>query len=334
MIILGIETSCDETSAAVLKDGKLLTNIIHSQLNNHKIYGGVVPEIAAREHLIKLPVVIDDAVKKAGVGFKNIDTIAVTYGPGLVGSLIVGVSYAKGMAYGLNKPLIGVNHLEAHLLSPFLEYPDFNFPFLGVVVSGGHTNIYLAEKHGKYKLLAGTRDDAAGEAFDKVAKLLGLEYPGGPSISRAAQKGDSKKISFPQSQMKDKSYDFSFSGLKTSVLYFLKNNEEDIKNGKITIDDIAAGFQKTVARTIVNKIKRIRKEYKYDKIALTGGVAANLYLRLELQKYGEEKKIKIYTPSTNLCTDNAAMVAYVGCIKAMHGIYSDLELEAEPGLKL
>lgn len=334
MIVLGIETSCDETAAAILKDGKMLSNIIFSQLDSHKVYGGVVPEIAAREHLTKLPSVIGEAVNKANVRFEDIDFIAVTYGPGLVGSLIVGISYAKGMAFGLKKKIIGVNHLEAHLLSPFLKYDDFNFPFLGIVVSGGHTNIYMAEKFGKYKLLGETRDDAAGEAFDKVAKLLGLEYPGGPAISKIALKGDAKKVIFPQSQMKDKSYDFSFSGLKTSVLYYLKNNKEAIKEGKITINDIAAGFQKTVGRTIVNKIKRIYKQHKLERIALTGGVAANSYLRHELMKFGEEKKIKIYVPPISLCTDNAAMVAYVGWLKAKDGLCSDFNLEAEPLLKL
>ncbi len=334
MFVLGIETSCDETAAAVIKDGKLLSNIIYSQLNAHRIYGGVVPEIAAREHLAKLPLVIDEAIKKAGIIYKDINVIAVTYGPGLVGSLIVGISYAKGMAFGLKNKLIGINHLEAHLLSPFLEYDDFSFPFLGIVVSGGHTNIYLAEKPQRYKLLGETRDDAAGEAFDKVAKLLNLEYPGGPSISSAAQKGDAKKIVFPQSQMKDKSYDFSFSGLKTSVLYYLANHKSDIKQGKVTINDIAAGFQKTVGRTIVNKIKRIYREYKPGKIALTGGVAANSYLRQELQEFGDEKKIKIYIPSISLCTDNAAMVAYAGWLKAKSDFFSDFDLEADPGLKL
>ncbi|HPD18166.1 MAG TPA: tRNA (adenosine(37)-N6)-threonylcarbamoyltransferase complex transferase subunit TsaD [Candidatus Goldiibacteriota bacterium] len=334
MIILGIETSCDETSAAVLKDNKLLSNVIFSQTKVHKIYGGVVPEIAAREHLVKIDSVTEEAVKNANIEYKDLDVISVTHGPGLIGSLIVGVSYAKGMAYGLKKRITGVNHLEAHLLSPFLEYDDFNFPFLGIVVSGGHTNVYLAEKFGMYKILGETRDDAAGEAFDKVAKLLNLEYPGGPSISFSAQKGDAGKIVFPQSQMKDKSYDFSFSGLKTSVLYYLKNNKEAINHGKITINDIAAGFQKTVARTIVNKIKRICKEYKIDKIALTGGVAANSYLRQELMNFGQKKNVRIYVPSTTLCTDNAAMVAYVGWLKAKDEIYSDFDLEAEPGLKL
>jgi N6-L-threonylcarbamoyladenine synthase len=334
MIILGIETSCDETSAAVVRDGKLLSVVIYSQLDAHKIYGGVVPEIAAREHLVKLPFIIEKAIKKADISYKDIDAIAVTYGPGLVGSLIVGVSYAKGISYALKKKFIGINHLEAHLLSPFLEYDDIDFPFLGIVVSGGHTNIYLVEKENKYVLLAETRDDAAGEAFDKVAKLLNLEYPGGPSISRAAQKGDDKKVVFPQSQMKDKSYDFSFAGLKTSVLYYLKKHKKELKNGEIKIEDIAAGFQKTVARSIVNKIKRIYKKHKIKKIALTGGVAANLYLRQELNKFGYEKNIKIYVPSFSLCTDNAAMVAYTGWLKAKKGLYSNFNLEAEPGLKL
>ena len=334
MLILGIETSCDETSAAVLEGRKILSNIIFSQVEKHKIFGGVVPEIAAREHLNQLPLVVDESLKKAKVKLNQIDAISVTYGPGLAGSLIVGLSYAKAMAFALKKKFVGINHLEAHLLSPFIEYDDFDFPFIGLVVSGGHTNVYIAENFGKYKIIGLTRDDAAGEAFDKVAKLLNLSYPGGPAISKAAKEGDAKKIVFPQAQMKDKSFDFSFSGIKTSVLYFLKENMDKIEKKEITIQDIAAAFQKATIRTIVNKIKRIYKKYKIKNIAITGGVAANNFLKEEIKLFADEKKINIFIPSPVLCTDNGAMVAYAGYLHAMHNKFSEWNLDIVPDLKL
>ncbi len=334
MLILGIETSCDETSAAILKGKKILSNIIFSQIEKHKIFGGVVPEIAAREHLNQIPFVVDECIKDANIKLNQIDGIAVTYGPGLAGSLIVGLSYGKAMAFALKKKFIGINHLEAHLLSPFIEYDDFDFPFIGLVVSGGHTNVYIAEEFGKYKIIGSTRDDAAGEAFDKIAKLLGLSYPGGPSISKAAKEGNPKKIVFPQAQMKDKSFDFSFSGIKTSVLYFLKENEDKIKSGEITIQDIAAAFQKAAIRSIVNKIKRIYKKYKIKNIAITGGVAANGYLKEEISLFAKEKKLNVFIPSTILCTDNGAMVAYVGYLYMKQNKFSQWNLDIVPELKL
>jgi len=334
MYVLGIETSCDETSAAILKNGKLLSNIIFSQIDIHKVFGGVVPEIAAREHLIKLPAVVDEALAKAKIKMNDLDSIAVTSGPGLAGSLIVGLSYAKALAYALGINFIGVNHLESHLLSPFLDYEDFDFPFIGVVVSGGHTNIYIAKGFGNYDLIGSTRDDAAGEAFDKVAKMLGLPYPGGPSISNAALKGKAEKIIFPQAFMKDKSFDFSFSGIKTSVLYYIDKNKGKIKKGEITIDDIAAAFQKAVIRTLVNKIKRLYKIHRIKRIAITGGVAANKYLKDEIMNFTKDKDVKAYIPAALLCTDNAGMVAYAGYLYLKAKKKSNFDLEADPNLKI
>ena len=334
MLVLGIETSCDETSAALLDDGRVLSNVIFSQVKTHRLYGGVVPEIAAREHLNKLPLVVDECLGKAKKQFDDIDGIAVTCGPGLAGGLIVGLSYAKGLAFALKKKFIGVNHIEAHLLSPFLESDEIKFPYLGLVVSGGHTNAYLAEAFGKYKLIGETRDDAAGEAFDKAAKMLGLPYPGGPAIAEAAKKGDAKKIVFPQAQMKDKSHDFSFSGIKTSVLYYIERNRARLANGEITVEDIAAAFQKSITRAIANKMRRIHAEYGIKSIAITGGVAANSYLRSEIEKFAATKGIKVFVPSLQLCTDNAAMIAYAGWMRLKNGIESGLDLEAEPDLKV
>lgn len=334
MLILGIETSCDETSAAILDGKKIISNIIFSQIEKHKIFGGVVPEIAAREHLNQLPMVVSKCFKDADMRLNQIDAVAVTYGPGLAGSLIVGLSYGKAMAFALKKKFIGINHLEAHLLSPFIEYDNFDFPFIGLVVSGGHTNVYIAEEFGKYKLIGSTRDDAAGEAFDKVAKLLGLPYPGGPAISKAAKEGNAKKIVFPQAQMKDKSFDFSFSGIKTSVLYFLKKNENKIKKGEITREDIAAAFQKAAIRTIVNKIKRVYKKYKIKNVAITGGVAANSFLKEEIKILADEKNLNFFIPSPILCTDNGAMVAYTGYMYLKHNKFSEWNLDIVPELKL
>jgi len=332
MLILGIETSCDETSAAVLDDEKVLSNVIFSQIKTHRVYGGVVPEIAAREHLARLPLVIDGALDKAGIKMRDLGGVAVTYGPGLAGALIVGLSYAKSISFSLGIPLIGVNHLEAHLLSPFIEFKDMSFPYLGLVISGGHTNLYMANGFGDYKLLGSTRDDAAGEAFDKAAKMLGLPYPGGPSISKAALKGDASKIIFPQAQMKDKSHDFSFSGIKTAVLYYIERNKSKLDSGGITVNDVAAAFQKAVVRSISNKLRRIYSEYNIGAVAISGGVAANNYLQEEVKKFTDERKIRFYTPSMRLCTDNAAMIGYTGYQYLKRGAFSGIDIEADPEL--
>jgi N6-L-threonylcarbamoyladenine synthase len=330
--VLGIESSCDETAASVLKDGVIITNVIFSQIKYHRVFGGVVPEIAAREHLARLPLVVEEAVDKAGIVFADIDAIAVTYGPGLAGGLIVGLSYAKALSRALNIDFIGVNHIEAHLLSPFLEYPDFTYPFLGLVVSGGHTNIYIAKKFGDYELLGSTRDDAAGEAFDKVAKMLGLSYPGGPSISKAAALGSAEKIIFPQAQMKDKSFDFSFSGIKTSVLYYLERNKDKMEDGRITVNDVAAAFQKSIVRSISNKLRRIQSRYGMKNISISGGVAANGYLKNEIENLAKEKGMNFYVPSMKLCTDNAAMIAYTGWQYLKRGVRSGIDIDVVPGL--
>jgi N6-L-threonylcarbamoyladenine synthase len=334
LIVLGIETSCDETSAAVLKDGAILSNVIFSQIKSHAVYGGVVPEIAAREHLARLPLVVDEAMSKAGIVFKDIGAVAVTYGPGLAGGLIVGLSYAKSLSAALKVPFIGVNHIEAHLLSPFLEFGDFKFPFLGLVVSGGHTNIYMAKDFGKYELIGSSRDDAAGEAFDKVAKMLGLPYPGGPSISKAAAHGSAGKIVFPQAQMKDKSFDFSFSGIKTSVLYYIERNRQRLEKGEITPNDIAAAFQKSIVRSISNKMRAIFGKYSMKSISISGGVAANSYLKEEIKKFAIEKKLSFFVPSMALCTDNAAMIAYTGYQYLKRGVKSDIDIDVQPGLAI
>jgi len=282
----------------------------------------------------KIPFVVAESMKNAGVSFEDIDGFAVTYGPGLAGSLIVGVSYAKALALSNNKKFIGINHLEAHLLTPFLEYQDFDFPFIGIVVSGGHTNIYLAKSFGNYKLVGSTRDDAAGEAFDKIAKMLGLPYPGGPELSKAAKQGVEGKIVFPQAVLKDHSMDFSFSGLKTAVLQFVQKNKDKIDAGEITVGDIAAAAQKAIVRALVNKLKKVQAANKITRIAVTGGVAANTMLKNEIVKMAEERNIKAFVPSPILCTDNAGMIAYVGWRYLKEGKGSAYDIEAEPALKL
>jgi N6-L-threonylcarbamoyladenine synthase len=332
MYILGIETSCDETSAAVLKNGRVLSNVIFSQIKTHRVYGGVVPEIAAREHMSKLPLVVEEAIDKAGITFKVLDGVAVTYAPGLAGGLIVGLSYAKALSIALKIKLIGVNHIEAHLLSPFIEFRDISFPYLGLVISGGHTNVYAANAFGDYELIGSTRDDAAGEAFDKAAKMLGLPYPGGPAISKAAMTGDSSKIIFPQAQMKDKSHDFSFSGIKTAVLYYIQRNKAAIDKGDVTVNDIAAAFQKSIVRSISNKMRRIYEEYKIKSIAISGGVAANAHLKGELERFARDNNMRFYVPSMKLCTDNGAMIAYTGWQYLKNGVSSSMDLEIQPEL--
>ncbi len=334
MYVLGIETSCDETSAAVLNDSKIISNIIFSQIKAHRDYGGVVPEIAAREHLNKLPAVVEEALNEAGMELDDVGAVAVTYGPGLAGSLITGLSYAKGLAYYAGKSFVGINHIEAHLLSPFLEFENFDFPYIGLVVSGGHTNIYLAGAESEYELIGSTRDDAAGEAFDKAAKMLGLPYPGGPAVSKAAETGDSSRIIFPQARMKDNSFDFSFSGLKTSVLYYMEKNRKKIEEGEIKINDIAAAFQKSVSRALLNKVKKIYLKSRVKRIAVTGGVAANSYIKKELSGFVKERGAELYVPSPKLCTDNGAMIAYAGWRRVKRGEISPMELEAEPSLRL
>lgn len=313
MIILGIETSCDDTAAAVVRDGReILSNVISSQAGYHSKYGGIVPEIASRKHLENIIPVIREALEQAGLGLDGIGAVAVTQGPGLIGSLLVGVNAAKAIAFARRLPLAGINHLEGHVLAPHLEH-DIAFPCITLVVSGGHTNIYYIREEGSYMLLGKTRDDAAGEAYDKVAKLLGLGYPGGMVIDRLARSG-SPRIAFPRPMLHDDNCDFSFSGLKTAVLYYVKNNfPEGVPEA--CLPDIAASFQEAVVDLLVEKTLRACTRLNADTITLAGGVAANSRLRSEMQRRAQNKNITVYLPSPVLCTDNAAMIARAGFYK-------------------
>lgn len=330
MLVLGIETSCDETAVAVIENGRIIrSNIVASQINLHQKYGGVVPEIAFRCHAELIYPVIDEALEKAGIPLEDIQAIAVTQGPGLIGSLIVGVTAAKSLAYALRLPLVGVNHLEAHLWANFLEHPDLKFPFIGLLISGGHTCLFYLTAPGQYELLGTTRDDAIGESFDKVAKLLGLGYPGGPIIDDLARKGDCHAIRFPQAMMKDKSLDFSFSGLKTAVVYYVKS----LKSPPI-VEDVAASFQEAAIEVLVKRVFSVVRLKHLNKILLAGGVAANSRLReVFTARFGGQGG-QIYYPSPGLCTDNAAMVGALGYDKLMRGETADWKLNAIPDLKL
>ncbi|NOQ86371.1 MAG: tRNA (adenosine(37)-N6)-threonylcarbamoyltransferase complex transferase subunit TsaD [Deltaproteobacteria bacterium] len=333
MIVLGIESSCDETAAAVVKDGKkILSNVVSSQVDFHKKYGGVVPEIASRKHVESIVPVIKEVLGEAKLTLDNIEGIAVTRGPGLVGSLLIGISVAKSIAYAKNLPLIGVNHLEGHLNTIFLEETDLEFPFVGLVVSGGHTNLYHVRAMGDYDFLGQTRDDAAGEAFDKVAKLLGLGYPGGAIIDKMAKDGNAAAINFPRAIIAKDSFDFSFSGIKTAVLHYIKRQDGDINNGHAK--DIVASFQEAVVDVLVTKVVQAAKRCKVDKAVLAGGVAANSRLREKMAIQSEKEDIEVFIPSTYLCTDNAAMIASVGDYYLEKGITSPLTLNASSRLPL
>jgi N6-L-threonylcarbamoyladenine synthase len=332
MIVLGIETSCDETAAAVLDGGrKVLSSIVASQDDVHAPYGGVVPELASRRHLDVVGPVVRRALKTAGVDLGALDGIAVTQGPGLVGSLLIGCSVAKAIAYARGLPLVGVNHLEGHVYAAFLEHDPPAFPFLALVVSGGHTALYLARERGRYERIGQTRDDAAGEAFDKVAKLLGLGYPGGPVIERVAKSGNARAVSFPTAQMSDGAPDFSFSGIKTAVsLHVRRAGALD----PAQVADIAASFQATVVKTLVRKTIRAARRLDVDRIVLTGGVAANTALREALAAECAERHIELHVPSRQLCTDNAAMIAAAGHDRLRAGERASLTMNAVPDLVL
>ena len=311
MLVLGLETSCDETAAAVLKDGDtLLSNVINDQIGIHSEYGGIVPELAGRSHIDRVHRVIEEAVKEAGAQLRDLDLIAVTMGPGLIGSLLVGLNTAKGLSYGLNTPMIGVNHLEGHLLAIFLQ-KKMQFPFIALIVSGGHTDMYRASDFGQYKLLGRTRDDAAGESFDKVGKMLGLPYPGGPAIEKLAQNGNGKAHKFPRAYLEKGSLDFSFSGLKTSVRTFLQQREQ---GNRITLtdEDISAGFQDAVIDVLVDKLISACKKEKISRIVVTGGVAANGALREAVRNAAQSHGFEASFPDRIFCTDNAAMIACAG----------------------
>ncbi len=332
MIVLGIETSCDETAAAVLDGGrKILSSVVASQDDVHAPYGGVVPELASRRHLEVVVPVIRRALAEAGMGLSDLDGIAVTQGPGLVGSLLVGCSAAKALAWAHGTPLVGVNHLEGHIYSAFLEERAPEHPFLALVVSGGHTALYVVETPRRYVRVGQTRDDAAGEAFDKVAKILGLGYPGGPAIERAAHGGDAAAIRFPTPTMSDGSPDFSFSGIKTAVSLHVR------RAGTLStaqVADVAASFQVTVVKTLVRKSVRAGQRLGIRRLVLTGGVAANTALRHALQAECSERGWELFIPSRALCTDNAAMIAAAGHDRLEAGERAPLTMNADPGMAL
>lgn len=339
MLVLGIETSCDETAAAVVRDGReIVSSVISSQVPIHKRFGGVVPELASREHLAKIVPVVSEAFDRAGVSLKEIDGIAVTVGPGLVGSLLVGVSYAKAMAFALDKPFVGVNHIEGHIYSVAFENPPIEYPAEALIVSGGHTNVFLIPEPGKYKVLARTRDDAAGEAFDKVAKMLGLGYPGGPIIERLARDGNPKAVPFAIPRMGDGMPDFSFSGLKTAVTKHVRESGvqpmEDGGEPSQQIKDLAASFQNVVVQSLVRTMERLAEEHYPKTLIVAGGVACNGKLREVCSEAAKRIGVPIYFPSPHLSTDNAAMIAAAGTVKLMAGERADLDLNADVTLRL
>lgn len=333
VLILAIESSCDETAAAVVKNGReVLSNIISSQIELHKLYGGVVPEIASRKHIEKINQVIEEALNEAGVALEDVDAIGVTYGPGLVGALLVGVAEAKAISYAAGKPLVGVHHIEGHISANFIENKELEPPFPCLIVSGGHTHLVLVEDYGKYKILGRTRDDAAGEAFDKVARAIGLGYPGGPKIDKLSKEGNAEAIKFPKAHVADAPYDFSFSGLKSAVLNYL--NGCKMRGEDICQADVAASFQKAVVEVLVEHAMMAVNEYGYDKLALAGGVASNTGLRSAMKEACEKNHIKLYYPSPILCTDNAAMIGAAAYYEYKNGARSGLDLNAVPNLKL
>ncbi|HEU4795853.1 MAG TPA: tRNA (adenosine(37)-N6)-threonylcarbamoyltransferase complex transferase subunit TsaD, partial [Pyrinomonadaceae bacterium] len=339
MLVLGIETSCDETAAALVRDGReILSSVISSQVPVHKRFGGVVPELASREHLDKIVPVVKEAFERAALTAKDVDGIAVTAGPGLVGSLLVGVSYAKAMAYALKKPFVGVNHIEGHIYSVAFENPPIEYPAEALIVSGGHTNIFFIPEPGKYKVLSRTRDDAAGEAFDKVAKLLGLGYPGGPIIERLAREGDPHAVPFSLPRMGDGLPDFSFSGLKTAVTKHVRESGlSPVENGgepSQAIKDLAASFQHTVVQSLVKTMERVEEENYPRTLIIAGGVACNGKLREVARETAARLDLPVYFPSPHLSTDNAAMIAAAGTVKLDAGERSALDLNADVTLRL
>lgn len=336
MRVLAIETSCDDTGAAVILDGKkILSNVVSSQVPIHQKYGGVVPELASRRHVESIVPIVKEALEMAELTLSEIDGIAVTQGPGLVGSLLVGLSFAKSLSFATGLPLVGVNHIEAHLSAIFLEEKPPRFPFIGLVVSGGHTSLFRVDGFGKYRRLGQTRDDAAGEAFDKVAKLLGLGYPGGPIIDELSKMGNPKAIRFPRASLGKNSFDFSFSGIKTAVVNYVKSHPAASEGySEAHIPDIVASFQEAVVEVLVKKTLQAAQHEQLKRIVLSGGVAANRLLREKTEEEASRQKLRVYIPSPFFCTDNAAMVGVVGYEYLKRGIRADLSLNAFSNLPL
>lgn len=333
VLILAVESSCDETAAAVVKNGReVLSNIISSQIALHTVYGGVVPEIASRKHIEKINQVIDEALKEAGIGLKEMDAIAVTYGPGLVGALLVGVSTAKAISFASGIPLIGVHHIEGHINANYIENKELEPPFICLVVSGGHSHLVVVKDYGEYEILGRTRDDAAGEAFDKVARAIGLGYPGGPKIDKVSKEGNADAIPFPRAKVVDAVYDFSFSGLKSAVLNYL--NSCEMKGIPVCQADVAASFQKAVVDVLVEHSMQAVKEYGLKKFAIAGGVASNSSLREAFVRECGARQIDFYCPSPIFCTDNAAMIGTAAYYEYLKGVRHGYDLNAVPNLTL
>lgn len=333
VLILAIESSCDETAASVVKNGReVLSNVISSQIALHTLYGGVVPEIASRKHIEKINQVMESALAEADVTLEEITAIAVTYGPGLVGALLVGVAEAKALAYAAKKPLVGVHHIEGHVSANFIENPDLEPPFVCLIVSGGHTHLVIVKDYGEFEIIGHTRDDAAGEAFDKVARAVGLGYPGGPKVDKAAREGNPHAIEFPRAKVGDNPYDFSFSGLKSAVLNYI--NHAKMTGEEICVPDLAASFQNAVVESLVSRAIMAAKEYGYDKLAIAGGVASNSALREGMKAACEKEGIRFYHPSPIYCTDNAAMIGAAAYYEYQKGARSGWDLNAVPNLKL
>jgi len=331
--ILAIESSCDETSAAIVVNGRqVLSNIISSQIDIHTKFGGVVPEVASRKHIEVISEVVEEALNKANITFENVDAVGVTYGPGLVGALLVGLQYAKSLAYALDKPLIGVNHIEGHICANFIEHKDLKPPFVCLVVSGGHTFVVYMKDFGDFEVIAETRDDAAGEAYDKVARAIGLGYPGGPKIDKLSKEGNEDAIKFPRANFHDDSLDFSFSGLKSAVLNYL--NKMEMTKQEINRADVAASFQKALVSVLVDNAIKTCKMKNLNKIVVAGGVASNSKLRETLIEEGKKNGIEVLFPSPILCTDNAAMIGSAAYFEYIKGNTAKLSLNAIPNLKL
>lgn len=333
VLILAIESSCDETAAAVVKNGlDVLSNIVASQIDLHRKYGGVVPEIASRKHLELINPVIEEALQTARVTFDQIDGVAATYGPGLVGGLLVGLSAAKALAYVLHKPFIGVNHIAGHIYANFISNPQIESPVVCLTISGGHTNLLYFRELGDYQILGRSRDDAAGEAFDKIARVLGIGYPGGPAVEKISKEGDPVAIDFPRPFINEDNYDFSFSGLKTAVINYIHNKKQ--KGEKLHIPDIAASFQQAVIDVLLNKVMKAVQEREVKSVILSGGVAANRTLRQQLSMALAERDLPLYTPALKLCTDNAAMIGAVAYYQYQKGDFAPLSLGAAANLSL